>query len=329
MIDPTDRLLERLKSEPVPLPPPEEAEAMRQALVPRIAAFGRVVADRRRRRARQVRIGAVALVATALLAWGGLRWGASSQPSALATAQTSEVIGSTERPEVRAPAEPTSVVRLRGDDVIVTEAGGRADVELESGTAVAVDESTVLRLEPAAASEVLALSRGRISLDVPPLPAGRVLRVKTPHALVTVHGTRFQVAVHPSPADGAPRTHVTVTEGLVSVQSGAQSVLLSAGSSWSSASVDPPSSETAEPPPEGENPPRLAKPPARSGAGDLNAENRLFAAALAARATGDYKKAAELLERLITKHPTSPLVPSARKEREMLLRMQGGKGSPP
>lgn len=325
MIDSTDRLLERLKSEPVPLLPPDEAEAMRQALVPRIAAFGRVVAERRRRRARQVRIGAVALAATVLLAWGGLSWRASSQASALATTQPSEVIGSREGN----PAESTSVVRLRGDDVIVTEAGGRADVELESGTAVAVDESTVLRLEPAAASEVLALSRGRISLDVPPLPAGRVLRVKTPHALVTVHGTRFQVAVVPSPVDGVPRTHVTVSEGLVSVQSGAQNVLLSAGSSWSSASVDPPSAATAEPPPDGGSSPRPPQAPARSSVGDLNAENRLFAAALAAKAKGDDKKASELLERLITKHPTSPLVPSARKEREMLLRMQGGKGSSP
>lgn len=311
MTDPTDRLLERLRNEPVPLLPPDEAEALRQAVVPRITAFGRLVAERRRR-ARQARIGAVALAATVLLAWGGWRWRASMEQS---TAQT---VAASERLEEGAPARSASVVRLRGGDEIVTQAGGRANVELESGTAVAVGESTVLRLEAAASSEVLALSQGHISLEVPPLPAGRALRVQTPHALVTVHGTQFQVAVLPSAEDGTTRTHVHVTEGLVSVQSGAQSVLLSAGASWSSAS-SPPGSDAAEPPA------RPAKTPARSG--DLNAENRLFAAALAAKAAGDYKKAAELLDRLVTKHPTSPLVPSARREREMLHRLQGGKGS--
>lgn len=331
MTDPTDKLLERLGNEPVPLLPPEESEAMRHVLVPRIAAFGRLVAERRRRRARQTRIGAAALVATALLAWGGLRWGASSESATRAMTRAADALGST-RPseagwiETGASAEPGAVARLRGGDEIFTDAGGRADVELESGTAVSVGESTTLRLQSVAASELLELSRGHISLDVPGLPSGRSLQVKTPDALVTVHGTKFEVAVQPSGVDGELVTRVTVAEGLVSVQSGPQNVLLAASSSWSSA-AEGQASDVVEPASEPRDPRQAPRALAPSGRGDLNVENRLFAAALAAKAAGEHARAAELFDRLIAKHPTSPLLPSARKERETIRRMQESGGS--
>jgi Flp pilus assembly protein TadD len=56
------------------------------------------------------------------------------------------------------------------------------------------------------------LSSGRVSLEVPKLPAGSTLSVRTPDAEVRMHGTRFQVI------RTGKETQVHVAEGLVEVR---------------------------------------------------------------------------------------------------------------
>jgi ferric-dicitrate binding protein FerR (iron transport regulator) len=318
MNDALERQLERMGSEPVPLPTASEAAAQREALVPHLLAFAEQQLQRRRRRRRAQWYGAAALAAVCLL---GISWGLrhnwhaehpslaagpahrGSDPAGLATTGAGV-------------AEVPGRLRLRPNEKIVTRERD-ATVELESGTLVRIEQESSLGLEPDAGGEVLALPHGRISLDVPPLRSGRSLKVRTPEALITVHGTRFSVAV--GLGDGPRRisTEVTVHEGRVSVQADGQTVILTDGTAWSSlggAIADPGA------PPTGSMPRPVAP---KTRASDLGAENRLFAAALAAKRAGDTRRALETFDQLITRHPTSPLRSAAEAERDALRRAAG------
>lgn len=317
MSDSLERHLERLRSEPVPLPSPEEAAAQREVLVPRLLAFAERAQERRSRRRQVQRYGAVALAAVCLL---GVTW--ALQP----WEQKDSVVATAPPP---APHEPEPL-RLRANDRIVTRAG-QAAAELESGAFVVLAEEGTLELAPDPHGELLVLTRGRVSLEVPPLPVGRSLKVRTSQALITVHGTRFSVAVETDERGVALSTEVTVDEGRVSVDSEGQTVFLTAGSSWSSVApsgrqATSPQAPTPAAPTASSTPPagpsasvaRRTPPTSEPRPSDLSAENRLFAAAIAAKQAGDTQKALQLIDQLLSRYPSSPLRGAAEAERETL-----------
>ena len=106
---------------------------------------------------------------------------------------------------------------------------------LESGVRVRLDTGTLKLASAGKGSEALLLPSGRVFLEVPKLPAGRTLSVRTPEAEVRVHGTRFQVI------RTAEETHVHVAEGVVEVRPegiGRPVQMLRAGESTSVASAE-------------------------------------------------------------------------------------------
>jgi hypothetical protein len=141
-----------------------------------------------------------------------------------------------------------------------------------------------------------------------------------------VKGTRFEVAIVPTPSACAPfaRTQVMVQEGVVAVRFAGGEVRLPAGSVWPSCSP-PPSPVRGTPgrtrQPRASAPAADSRPPAaqqRADASTLAEQNDLFAAALAARRRGDLREAIQWLDRLIARYPTGQLIDSARAERQRL-----------
>ncbi len=103
------------------------------------------------------------------------------------------------------PALPVGA-RLRDGSAVVAAAGATlrftasgANLELSAGS------NGVVR------SDGLGLERGRIDATVPPLTRETAFRIRTPHALVTVIGTRFSVT------SDAVSTTVAVQQGVVQV----------------------------------------------------------------------------------------------------------------
>lgn len=95
--------------------------------------------------------------------------------------------------EIRATSEATTARLSNG-----------ARIRLDAGT-LKLDSST-------REAQALLLPSGRVFLEVPKLPTGSTLAVRTPDAEVRVHGTRFQVI------RTSQETQVHVTEGLVEVR---------------------------------------------------------------------------------------------------------------
>ena len=95
--------------------------------------------------------------------------------------------------EIRAAAEAKSAILASG-----------VRIRLEAGTRKLASASRE--------SQALLLPSGRVFVDVPKLPSGSTLSVRTPDAEVRVHGTRFQVI------RTSQETQVHVAEGVVEVR---------------------------------------------------------------------------------------------------------------
>lgn len=83
---------------------------------------------------------------------------------------------------------------------------------LGNGVRLHLDFGSVRLATSSSESETLLLPLGRIVLDVPKLPPGNALTVRTPDAEVRVHGTRFHVM------RTKQDTHVHVVDGVVEVR---------------------------------------------------------------------------------------------------------------
>lgn len=143
---------------------------------------------------------AVVLVGVGIAAWQ-LQPPPTSQPASVAM------------PSETRPAPQTERVV---DDSVILPSG--AEVTVAGEVRVAEASATLTRI---------ILTRGRVTSTVPPLNGARFV-VTTPTADVTVHGTRFEVALRDDAA-----TLVRVTEGRVAVQprDDRQAVRLGAGES--------------------------------------------------------------------------------------------------
>jgi hypothetical protein len=197
-----------------------------------------------------------------------------------------------------------------------------------------------------AGEEQLELGVGEVSVRVPPLGERGSFRVHTPDARVVVHGTAFVVRVTKRDDGVGTFTDVSVSEGKVSVERAGARAFLSPGQSRSSRAAEQQATgETAPaaaavaataaptvsvaPGPLSEPRRRTAAPPAkpvRVTARDPSAlaeQNRLFAAAAAARRSGDDRTALGHLNQLLARYPESPLAPEARVERFRTLKRLG------
>ena len=83
---------------------------------------------------------------------------------------------------------------------------------LSNGVRIRLDAGTVKLASASKDMQTLVLSSGRVSVDVPKLPRGSTLSVRTPDVEVRVHGTRFQVI------RTGKDTQVHVAEGVVEVR---------------------------------------------------------------------------------------------------------------
>lgn len=227
----------------------------------------------------------------------------------------------------------------RGDE-LSTAAGARATLSLANHAAVEMAPETRVKIakppEADTKSERIELTQGEVSLQVPKLPAGSTLSVRTPDTLVIVRGTRFTVNVERGPASVV--TRVSVSEGRVEVESQGRTQFLTPGERWSSArevqvvtsqpataepfesttAVDRPSREVstqAQPGRRSERAPAHA-PEAPSTLGE---ENGLYRDALRLARNGEAARALTVLESLLKRYPRSPLVQSARVEHFRVL----------
>ncbi len=83
---------------------------------------------------------------------------------------------------------------------------------LGDGARIRLDAGTLRLAVASQASQTLVMPLGRVFVEVPKLPPGSTLSVRTPDAEVRVHGTRFQVV------RTEKETQVRVEEGVVEVR---------------------------------------------------------------------------------------------------------------
>ncbi|WP_437611204.1 FecR domain-containing protein [Sorangium sp. So ce834] len=354
--------LRALVEQPVPPLPRAQARYLQQRIAGRIDQLAAEGVERRGRFARRKRaaLAAAALAAALAAAVAGVLIGVRARDGSPTAAQVTALQGSVEIAAGDATRSPPSLalVPLTSDEELRTGEGARAKASLATGATVEVGPSTRVRFAPVGTArdrlgDVVTLDQGRIAVEVPPLPAGVTLSVRTLDAVVTVHGTRFSVERKPGAAGEPAETRVSVTEGRVAVHSDAVERSLRPGETWSSRDEERRADRPAEgrpddapAPPRGQEqdsaageggeggrageggkgeprPPRDAREaPAR---GSLTAENALLQSAMAARRGGQPGRAIERLDRLLGRYPDSPLAEIARVERLRAIEMLGDK----
>ncbi len=228
---------------------------------------------------------------------------------------------------------------LEGGHRVATDA--KETVTLRTRYGARIDVAAASRLEASAVGErheQVVLTHGSVRVQVPHLDPGGTFSVKTPDAMVTVHGTAFTVAV----SGGAlnPQTCVRVTEGAVSVARAGAEFVLKAGEQFncveatpSVAAALPSAAHTKLAPPTSLEPSmareKLAPSPTARGSaagasvdGTLSEQNGLLASALRAERAGRYSEAESRLRELITRYPSSALLPDAQRSLNRVQRVQ-------
>ncbi|WP_437281097.1 FecR domain-containing protein [Sorangium sp. So ce375] len=364
--------LRALVEQPVPPMPRAQERFLQQRIAGRIDQLAAEAAERRARAGRRKRaaLGAAALAAALAAAVAGVLIGVRARDASPAAAQVTALQGPVEIAAGGATRSPPSLalVPLASDEELRTGEGARAKASLGTGATVEVGPSTRVRFAPVGAGrdragDVVALEQGRIAVEVPPLPAGMSLSVRTSDAVVTVHGTRFSVERRPEAAGEPAETRVSVVEGRVAVHRGEVERFLRPGDTWSSRDDE----RRTDRPPEGRQgdapaPPREGGQDSAAGEGgrgdgageggageprageggaegpraprdareapartSLTAENELLQGAMAARRRGQPRRAIERLDLLLGRYPDSPLAEIARVERLRAIEMLGDK----
>lgn len=205
----------------------------------------------------------------------------------------------------------TGHASIEGSEVR-TGPGGAARATLATGAVVEMSEASHVRFESESGApwtgDRVELAAGRIQVSVPKLGPGHDLRVRTELATVIVHGTRFAVV---SEKDA---TRVSVTEGLVEVDSKTGVRMLTAGMSVvvpAGAAAPPETSSKAALPAAPDEPTTRTT----GATSTLAAENALLAEAMRLRRDRQSARAIELLDELLARYPASPLVETAKVER--------------
>ncbi|MDD9966459.1 MAG: FecR family protein [Myxococcales bacterium] len=231
--------------------------------------------------------------------------------------------------------------KLQTDDAASAELVTPQGVQLRMGPRT--------RLRPLATADAgfrteVGLDDGHVDVQVPPLgkrgSRRRSFAVRTHDSEVIVHGTRFRVALRD--ARGIRRTCVRVFEGLVEVRGPAGSRMLRAGDALGCAEREPaPEVRPARPSEAARRAaakrrgdlrgrrdsvrklydrevddlaaPQAEAPQPALTPGRLQEQNRLLSEALVAERNGELDAAERAFRRLLREHPTSPLLPDARR----------------
>lgn len=317
------QLLSAFRDRPVSVDS-ERAAARRERVVSSIeremSTLGALRAKRARNRAL---IGALSVAAAAALAFGGVRFAtrhASTAPLSLTFVGS---VGQTiaQGAEAARPLHAGEALAVDPGE-IETAPAGSAELVSSAGLGLRLGGSTRVALGgllgPDAKQQV-GLQRGVLTCSVPHLQEGQRFSVQTPDARVVVHGTVFSVHVDTTQAPGQ-QTCVEVTDGVVIVQHAGAETALNAGDHWgcernAATAAAPTPSETAH---EGD---AAAVPstaisklgPHVTEHGTLTEERRLFQRALTADRLGQREQAQILLNQLLSKYPSSPLAPEARR----------------
>ncbi len=305
-------LLEPLRSAPVPVTDADTASAERERIVARMAARIVEIPAERARRGRARRAGWLLAAAGGVLVlagssvWLAQGWLGPGQAIGAGTAVASRGGTTVVDGQVRTDGAATlSSGAFVGEAAFTTPGESSARVVTDGGVLVEVAPATRARVRSASLARV-ELMDGAVTLDVPPQKPGASVRVVTPDATVTVHGTRFTVTFNAGTS--TPRTCVRVDHGKVSVarngldaEGRPLSELLTAGQSSGCEPVE--KTEPAREPSSVE-PPRTGRP---SGAqtSTLAQENRLLQEALAAEQAGETGRAKARLRTLLAKYPHS------------------------
>jgi FecR protein len=346
-------VLARWSRFPVPTDSPAASDAMRVRVVGAVARTMLATPGRRSVRGWPVGWGLLAAaVALALVGGSVLRSRMHGDPIVgRLYAQSGASHAVVHGRELDAASPASSAVALGFDSRVATDRASTSRLQLVSGVAIVVGPETRLALPETnelTYREELVLELGLIHVQVPKLPHGHFFAVRTPNALVSVHGTAFSVEVTKTKPSDSPRTKVVVTEGVVTVLRGDREVLLDAGTEWTSSVASPPASvptassaDLVKRPSVSANPRPVAraepefKPAqatadaaggpaiAKASTTDLANQNRLFSDAMSARDQGDRMRAASLLAEFIRRYPDSPLTQDAYVNRFRVLSQAG------
>ena len=233
--------------------------------------------------------------------------------------------GSVERAIERSADAP-----LGPGDELRTGQDAAARASLPTGAIVDIGPWARVRFSAAgpgaALRDRLELVAGRVQVRVPKLRPGDEVRVQTADATVVVHGTKFSVERLAAQGARAAGTHVSVTEGVVTVDTVRGQHTLTA--SMELVTPEEPVTGIAEPPPAptvADAPVADAPPSLQSGSprSTLAAENALLSEAAKARREGQDDRALALLDVFVARHPGSPLMETARVERLRILEATG------
>ena len=110
---------------------------------------------------------------------------------------------------------------------ILTQWGSRAEVELADRSRLITQPQSELQLKNGRKGQSIFLKEGMISIEAAKQTGGRVLRIQTPGARVSVLGTKLDVHVVQK-SDGHKQTRVSVASGQVALESGGKKILLPA-----------------------------------------------------------------------------------------------------
>jgi len=339
-LDP-EALLRELAEERVPPESPDVQARRRDQIVPTLGSVIRRAHEQSLRRTRWKRA-AASLSAAAVFCGliGAVYHLHVTQQSSVAVANAAQaaqlkdvkgalVVTHTGRSRVVASGEQ---LQLTGGDELRTPSDGSAVVQTERSQ-IRVNAATQLDFfAPSAAEERIRVAAGSVDLKVSKVPQSwRSVVVETPNAEVVVRGTMFNVAV--AKEQGSTVTRVRVTEGAVWVLHDGERDLVSAGEEWSSraaakAAAPPPVAAPAPPPSAPIEAPRGGARTARetakpSTSSTLSEQNQMYQSALDARNQGDDRRALELFQALLTRHPGGHFAQDAEIERMRAYRRLG------
>jgi hypothetical protein len=331
-----DALLRALVEEPVPPLASSEARHLRDRTTRGLELFRAMIVDARRRSARRrawLLFAAAACLPVAI-------WAATARihvgATRLEAARVTSLAGQAEiaRGGVEQTIAGTGEAPLGPGDELRT--GSDASVRASLPTGAVVDVGPWARLRFAATGsgtavrDRLDLVEGRIEVRVPKLRAGDEVRVRTEDATVVVHGTKFSVERTAASGGQPGATRVTVTEGVVAVETRSGERTLTAGMELVTPEVPAadaraagapqapvltpaPLDTTGEPSP-------VASPGPRS---TLGAENALLSEAMRLRRGGQSERALTVVDAFLSRYPGSPLTETARVERLRALEDTG------
>jgi len=290
-----------------------------------------------------------------------VRWWAAGGMAAVAAAAAFVLAPRLERLGDRASSAPSASLDARRFRLTATGAALDAgstlvapiehdlDIGTPQGTSLVLETGSRLVVLEAGATQRLALKGGAVRVHVAKLAGSERFVIETEDSEVEVHGTTFRVALGETDPQcaGAPRTRVSVSEGVVSVANGSRVTRLTPGEDWPgrcpSAAVEPAAKPIEAPAIEApaadvRRPARRSHVPQASGEAAaatpahevfrpepppapsvLAAQNDLFAAAVRARRRGDAAEALRLFNLFIHTYPRSQLYEHALVQKMRLL----------